>query len=241
MDLYRAHVLVCCGTGCTASQSPLILEKMEQEIAANGLQKEVKVIKTGCFGLCAEGPIMVVYPEGVMYYQVSVDDVPEIVSEHLVKGRYVQRLMTVKTSLPLEQAKNVQESDFFKKQLRVALRNCGSINPEIIEEYIAQDGYLALGRILSEKIPPMDVINVVKKSGLRGRGGGGFPTGMKWEFAARQQSDQKYVCCNADEGDPGAFMDRSVLEGDPHSIVEAMAIAGYAIGASQGYAYVVGD
>ncbi|HAL74701.1 MAG TPA: NADH-quinone oxidoreductase subunit NuoF [Clostridiales bacterium] len=238
MDLYRAHVLVCCGTGCTASQSPLILEKMEQEIAANGLQKEVKVIKTGCFGLCAEGPIMVVYPEGVMYYQVSVDDVPEIVSEHLVKGRYVQRLMTVKTSLPLEQAKNVQESDFFKKQLRVALRNCGSINPEIIEEYIAQDGYLALGRILSEKIPPMDVINVVKKSGLRGRGGGGFPTGMKWEFAARQQSDQKYVCCNADEGDPGAFMDRSVLEGDPHSIVEAMAIAGYAIGASQGYAYV---
>lgn len=238
MDLYRAHVLVCCGTGCTASQSPLIIEKMEQEIVANGLQKEVKVVKTGCFGLCAEGPIMVIYPEGVMYYRVSVDDVQEIVSEHLLKGRYVQRLMTIKTSLPLEQAKNVQESDFFKKQLRVALRNCGSINPELIEEYIAQDGYLALGRILTDKVPPMDVINEVKKSGLRGRGGGGFPTGMKWEFAARQQSDQKYVCCNADEGDPGAFMDRSVLEGDPHSIVEAMAIAGYAIGASQGYAYV---
>jgi len=238
MDLYRAHVLVCCGTGCTASQSPLIIDKMEQEIAANGLQKEVKVVKTGCFGLCAEGPIMVIYPEGVMYYRVSVDDVPEIVTEHLLKGRYVQRLMTIKTSLPLEQAKNVQESDFFKKQLRVALRNCGSINPELIDEYIAQDGYLALGRILSDKIPPLDVINEIKKSGLRGRGGGGFPTGMKWEFAARQQSDQKYVCCNADEGDPGAFMDRSVLEGDPHSIVEAMAIAGYAIGASQGYAYV---
>jgi NADH:ubiquinone oxidoreductase subunit F (NADH-binding)/(2Fe-2S) ferredoxin len=238
MDLYRAHVLVCSGTGCTASQSPLIIEKMEQEIAALGLAKEVKVVKTGCFGLCAEGPIMVVYPEGVMYYRVSVDDVAEIVSEHLLKGRYVQRLMTIKTSLPLEQAKNVQESDFFKKQLRVALRNCGTINPESIEEYIAQDGYQALGKILTEKIPPTDVINEVKKSGLRGRGGGGFPTGLKWEFAARQQSDQKYVCCNADEGDPGAFMDRSVLEGDPHSIVEAMAIAGYAIGASQGYAYV---
>ena len=238
MDLYRAHVLVCSGTGCTASQSPQIIEKMEQEIAANGIQKEVKVVKTGCFGLCAEGPIMVVYPEGVMYYRVSVDDVPEIVAEHLVKGRYVQRLMTIKTSLPLNQAKNVQESDFFKKQLRVALRNCGTINPEIIDEYIAQDGYQALGKILSDKIPPMDIINEVKKSGLRGRGGGGFPTGMKWEFAARQQNEQKYVCCNADEGDPGAFMDRSVLEGDPHSIVEAMAIAGYAIGANQGYAYV---
>ncbi len=238
MDLYRAHVLVCCGTGCTSSQSPRIIEKMEQELAANGLEKEVKVVKTGCFGLCAEGPIMVVYPEGVMYYRVSPDDVAEIVSEHLLKGRYVQRLMTIQTQVPLDQAKNVDESDFFKKQLRVALRNCGVINPEIIDEYIAHDGYQALGKILTEKIPPMDVINTIKKSGLRGRGGGGFPTGMKWEFAAKQQNEQKYVCCNADEGDPGAFMDRSVLEGDPHSIVEAMAIAGYAIGANQGYAYV---
>ncbi|NLK88707.1 MAG: NADH-quinone oxidoreductase subunit NuoF [Clostridiaceae bacterium] len=238
MDLYRAHVLVCSGTGCTASQSPQIVEEMEREIASLGLDREVKVVKTGCFGLCAEGPIVVVYPEGVMYYRVQPADVSEIVSEHLQKGRYVQRLMTIQTDLPADQAKNIQESRFFAKQLRVALRNCGLINPESIDEYIAQDGYLALGRILSEKIPPADVIDTVKKSGLRGRGGGGFPTGLKWEFAANQPNGQKYVCCNADEGDPGAFMDRSVLEGDPHSIVEAMAIAGYAIGASQGYAYV---
>lgn len=238
MNLYRAHVLVCSGTGCTASQSLQIIEKLEQEIAACGLDKEVKVVKTGCFGLCAEGPIMVVYPEGVMYYRVNVDDVAEIVSEHLLKGRHVNRLMSIQASLPTDQAKNVQESNFFKKQLRVALRNCGTVNPESIDEYIAQDGYLALGRILTDKVSPMTVIDTVKRSGLRGRGGGGFPTGMKWEFAARQKSEQKYVCCNADEGDPGAFMDRSVLEGDPHSIVEAMAIAGYAIGATQGYAYV---
>ena len=238
MNLYRAHVLVCSGTGCTASQSLQIIEKLEQEIAACGLDKEVKVVKTGCFGLCAEGPIMVVYPEGVMYYRVNVDDVAEIVSEHLLKGRHVNRLMSIQASLPTDQAKNVQESNFFKKQLRVALRNCGSVNPESIDEYIAQDGYLALGRILTDKVSPMTVVDTVKRSGLRGRGGGGFPTGMKWEFAARQKSEQKYVCCNADEGDPGAFMDRSVLEGDPHSIVEAMAIAGYAIGATQGYAYV---
>ena len=238
MDLYRAHVLVCSGTGCTSSKSPRIIENMEKELAAKGLAKEVKVVKTGCFGLCAEGPIMVVYPEGVMYYRVSPDDVAEIVSEHLLKGRYVQRLMTVQTAVPLDQARNVEESDFFKKQMRVALRNCGLINPELIDEYIAHDGYQALGKILTEKMAPLDVINEVKKSGLRGRGGGGFPTGMKWEFAAKQKNDQKYVCCNADEGDPGAFMDRSVLEGDPHSVVEAMAIAGYAIGANQGYIYV---
>ncbi|MDW7659092.1 MAG: NADH-quinone oxidoreductase subunit NuoF [Bacillota bacterium] len=238
MDLYRAHVLVCCGTGCTSAQSIRIIENMEKELAACGLSKEVKIVKTGCFGLCAEGPIMVVYPEGVMYYRVSPDDVTEIVSEHLLKGRYIERLMTVQTAVPLDQARNVEESDFFKKQLRIALRNCGIINPELIDEYIAHDGYMALGKILSEKITPLDVIDEVKKSGLRGRGGGGFPTGLKWEFAARQQNDQKYVCCNADEGDPGAFMDRSILEGDPHSVVEAMAIAGYAIGADQGYIYV---
>lgn len=238
MDLYRAHVLVCSGTGCTSSKSPRIIEEMEKELAAKGLAKEVKVVKTGCFGLCAEGPIIVVYPEGVMYYQVSPDDVAEIVSEHLLKGRFVHRLMTVKTEIPLELARNVDESVFFQKQLRVALRNCGLIDPESIDEYIAHDGYQALAKILTSKMAPLDVVNEVKKSGLRGRGGGGFPTGMKWEFAAKQKNDQKYVCCNADEGDPGAFMDRSVLEGDPHSIVEAMAIAGYAIGANQGYAYV---
>ena len=238
MDLYRAHVLVCCGTGCTSSQSPRIIENMEKELAAHGLASEVKVVKTGCIGLCAEGPIMVIYPEGVMYYRVSPDDVAEIVSEHLLKGRYVQRLMTVQAAVPLDQARNVEESDFFKKQKRIALRNCGIINPELIDEYIAHDGYQALGKILTEKMAPLDVINEVKKAGLRGRGGGGFPTGMKWEFAAKQKNDQKYVCCNADEGDPGAFMDRSILEGDPHSIVEAMAIAGYAIGANQGYVYV---
>ncbi len=238
MEFYRAHVLVCCGTGCTASQSPQIIEKMDEELKTHGLEKEIKVVKTGCFGLCAEGPIMVVYPEGVMYYHVSVKDVPEIVSEHLLKGRYVQRLMTIGEGTPLERAKNVDESNFFSKQLRVALRNCGVVNPESIDEYIANDGYRALASVLTEKRTPIDIIEELKKAGLRGRGGGGFPTGMKWEFAARQTSDQKYVCCNADEGDPGAFMDRSVLEGDPHSIVEAMAIAGYAIGASQGYAYV---
>ncbi|MDD3867098.1 MAG: NADH-quinone oxidoreductase subunit NuoF [Eubacteriales bacterium] len=238
MDLFRAHVLVCCGTGCTSAQSLKIIDRMEEELTASGLNKEVKVVKTGCFGLCAEGPIMVVYPEGVMYYRVSPDDVREIVTEHLLKGRYVQRLMTVSTSVPLDQARNVDESDFFKKQMRIALRNCGIINPESIDEYIAHDGYQALAHILTEKIKPLDVIDQIKKSGLRGRGGGGFPTGLKWEFAARQTNEQKYVCCNADEGDPGAFMDRSILEGDPHSIVEAMAIAAYAIGANQGYVYV---
>ncbi|MDD4462376.1 MAG: NADH-quinone oxidoreductase subunit NuoF [Eubacteriales bacterium] len=238
MDLFRAHVLVCCGTGCTSAQSLKIIDRMEEELTTSGLNKEVKVVKTGCFGLCAEGPIMVVYPEGVMYYRVSPDDVREIVTEHLLKGRYVQRLMTVSTSVPLDQARNVDESDFFKKQMRIALRNCGIINPESIDEYIAHDGYQALAHILTEKIKPLDVIDQIKKSGLRGRGGGGFPTGLKWEFAARQTNEQKYVCCNADEGDPGAFMDRSILEGDPHSIVEAMAIAAYAIGANQGYVYV---
>ena len=238
MDLYRAHVLVCAGTGCTSAKSPQIMMNFETELLEKGLSKEVKVVKTGCFGLCAEGPIVVVYPEGVMYYRVGPEDVAEIVSEHLLKGRYVKRLMTISTPPPTDKAKNVEESDFFKQQMRVALRNCGSINPELIEEYIGNDGYQALGRILTEKVAPMAVIDEVKRSGLRGRGGAGFPTGMKWEFAAKQTSDQKYVCCNADEGDPGAFMDRSVLEGDPHSVVEAMAIAGYAIGANQGYAYV---
>lgn len=238
MDLYRAHVLVCCGTGCTSSQSPRIISNFEEQLADHKISNEVKVVKTGCFGLCAEGPIVVVYPEGVMYFRVTPEDVSEIVSEHLVKGRFVTRLMTVSHEEKATHAQNVEESDFFKKQLRVALKNCGVINPELIEEYIAHDGYTALGKILTEKIAPLDVVDMIKKSGLRGRGGGGFPTGLKWEFAAKQKNDQKYVCCNADEGDPGAFMDRSILEGDPHAVVEAMAIAAYAIGANQGYVYV---
>ena len=234
--MYRSHVLVCGGTGCTSSGSPRIIEKLEKEIKAQGLADEVGVVKTGCFGLCALGPIMIVYPEGSFYSMVQEDDIPEIVSEHLLKGRVVTRLLydeTTKTDkiLPLN------ETNFYKKQKRVALRNCGVINPEDIEEYIGTGGYEALGTVLTEKTPE-DVIQILLDSGLRGRGGAGFPTGLKWKFAAANDADQKYVCCNADEGDPGAFMDRSVLEGDPHVVLEAMTIAGYAIGASQGYIYV---
>ena len=234
--MYRSHVLVCGGTGCTSSGSQRIRERLEKEIAANGLSEEVGVVKTGCFGLCALGPIMIVYPEGTFYSMVQEEDIPEIVSEHLLKGRVVTRLLydeTTKTDkiIPLN------ETNFYKKQHRVALRNCGVINPENIEEYIGTGGYEALGIVLTEKTPE-DVIQILLDSGLRGRGGAGFPTGLKWKFAAANEADQKYVCCNADEGDPGAFMDRSILEGDPHAVLEAMAIAGYAIGASQGYIYV---
>ena len=234
--MYRSHVLVCGGTGCTSSGSQRIRDRLEKEIAANGLSEEVGVVKTGCFGLCALGPVMIVYPEGTFYSMVQEEDIPEIVSEHLLKGRVVTRLLydeTTKTDriIPLN------ETDFYKKQHRVALRNCGVINPENIEEYIGTGGYEALGIVLTEK-KPKDVIRILLDSGLRGRGGAGFPTGLKWKFAAANEADQKYVCCNADEGDPGAFMDRSILEGDPHAVLEAMAIAGYAIGASQGYIYV---
>lgn len=234
--MYRSHVLVCGGTGCTSSGSQRIRDRLEKEIAANGLSEEVGVVKTGCFGLCALGPIMIVYPEGTFYSMVQEDDIPEIVSEHLLKGRVVTRLLydeTTKTDkiIPLN------ETNFYKKQHRVALRNCGVINPENIEEYIGTGGYEALGIVLTEKTPE-DVIQILLDSGLRGRGGAGFPTGLKWKFAAANEADQKYVCCNADEGDPGAFMDRSILEGAPHAVLEAMAIAGYAIGASQGYIYV---
>ncbi len=237
MEIFRAHVLVCCGTGCTSSKSTQILEKFETSLAKQSLEKEVKVVKTGCFGLCAEGPIVVVYPEGVMYFRVTPEDVEEIVNEHLLKGRFVKRLMVSETEKQADQSSNVEGTSFFKKQLRIALRNCGIINPEVIEEYIAQDGYQALGKALTQ-MKPEEVIREVKLSGLRGRGGGGFPTGNKWEFAAKQVNEQKYVCCNADEGDPGAFMDRSILEGDPHSLIEAMAIAAYAIGSNMGYVYV---
>lgn len=234
--MYRSHVLVCGGTGCTSSGSQRIIDRLEKEIAAQGLSEEVGVVKTGCFGLCALGPIMIVYPEGTFYSMVQEDDIPEIVAEHLLKGRVVTRLLYEETT-KTDKITPLNETDFYKKQHRVALRNCGVINPEDIEEYIGTGGYEALGIVLTEK-KPEDVIQILLDSGLRGRGGAGFPTGLKWKFAAANGADQKYVCCNADEGDPGAFMDRSILEGDPHAVLEAMAIAGYAIGASQGYIYV---
>ena len=235
--MYRSNVLVCGGTGCTSSHSEQIIERLKEEIKAQGLESEVNVIRTGCFGLCALGPIMVVYPEGAFYSRVTPEDVPEIVSEHLLKGRIVKRLLYQETVVDDNTTKSLNETTFYAKQMRIALRNCGVINPEVIDEYIAQDGYAALGKVLTE-MTPQEVIDLVLASGLRGRGGAGFPTGRKWQFARNNDAPQKYACCNADEGDPGAFMDRSVLEGDPHSVLEAMAIAGYAIGANQGYIYI---
>ena len=234
--MYRSHVLVCGGTGCTSSHSAEIIAEFEKEIAEKGLADEIKVIRTGCFGLCALGPIVVVYPEGAFYSQIKVEDVSEIVDEHLIKGRIVKHLLYDDT-VAGDTVKSLNETQFYKKQKRVALRNCGVIDPENINEYIAMDGYQALAKCLTEYTPD-EVIQIVKDSGLRGRGGGGFPTGLKWSFTRKNQADQKYVVCNADEGDPGAFMDRSVLEGDPHCIVEAMAICGYATGATEGYIYV---
>ena len=234
--MYRSTVLICGGTGCTSSGCQRIITALEKELVHFGLEKEVKVIKTGCFGLCALGPIMVVYPEGAFYSMVKVEDIPEIVEEHLLKGRVVKHLLYSET-VQEDTIKSLDQTNFYRKQKRVALRNCGVINPEDINEYIAYDGYQALGKVLTEMTPD-DVIQVIKDSGLRGRGGGGFPTGLKWSFAKASQADQKYVACNADEGDPGAFMDRSVLEGDPHVVLEAMAIAGYAIGASRGFIYI---
>ncbi len=231
--MYRSHVLVCGGTGCTSSGSAKVIDALKAEIEKNGLSEEIQVIKTGCFGLCAVGPIMIVYPEGSFYSGVTADDMPEIVTEHLLKGRPVKRLL-YKETVTEDMIKSLNHTPFYSKQKRVALRNCGVINPENIDEYIAYDGYEALGKCLTEYTPEQ-VIQIVKDSGLRGRGGAGFLTGLKWQFAAANQADQKYVCCNADEGDPGAFMDRSVLEGDPHSVIEAMAIAGYAIGATRLY------
>ena len=235
--MYRSHVLVCGGTGCTSSGSNQIIEKMQAEIEKNGLQDEVCVVQTGCHGLCALGPIVIVYPEATFYSMVTVDDVEELVSEHLLKGRIVNRLVYDETVADDGTVQSLNETDFYKKQHRIALRNCGVINPEKIDEYIGTGGYEALGKVLTE-MKPEDVIQTLLDSGLRGRGGGGFPTGLKWKFAMQNEADQKYVCCNADEGDPGAFMDRSVLEGDPHVVLEAMAIAGYTIGANQGYIYV---
>lgn len=236
MDLFRAHVLVCGGTGCSSSGSAELIKRFEEQIAKNGLDKEVKVVRTGCFGLCEAGPVVIVYPEGTFYSRIKVDDVDEIVSEHLLKGRIVQHLI-YKEKADEEQHSTLENIDFYRPQLRLALRNCGRIDPENIDEYIAFDGYRALGKALTE-MTPQQVIDEVLKSGLRGRGGAGFPTGKKWQFAAASKADQKYMVCNADEGDPGAFMDRSVLEGDPHAVLEAMAIGGYAIGACVGYIYV---
>jgi len=234
--MYRSHVLVCGGTGCTSSGSQQIMEALTAELEKKGLQNEISVVQTGCHGLCALGPIMIVYPDASFYSMVKVEDIPEIVEEHLLKGRVVTRLLYQET-VTSSGVKALIDTDFYKKQHRIALRNCGVINPELIEEYIGTGGYQALGTVLTEMAPD-DVIQVLLDSGLRGRGGGGFPTGLKWKLARQNDADQKYVCCNADEGDPGAFMDRSVLEGDPHALIEAMIIAGYAIGATQGYVYV---
>lgn len=232
----RMHIMVCGGTGCTSSNSMKIIAGLEELIRINRLQDDVKVVKTGCFGLCAEGPIVMIYPDHIMYTLVQPEDVNEIFDSHVKNGKPVKRLLA--GDKETEKIENALENvDFFSRQMRIALRNCGTINPEEIDEYIARGGYLALEKVLTE-MEPEDVIDTIKDSQLRGRGGGGFPTGVKWSFAAAQQVAQKYVCCNADEGDPGAFMDRSVLEGDPHSVIEAMAIAGYAIGANQGYVYV---
>ncbi len=237
MEYYRSQVLICTGTGCSSSNSPAIIKRFEECIRNAGLENEIKVVRTGCFGLCENGPICIVYPEGAFYSHIKVDDVERIVSEHLVKGRVVADLLYKKSVTEDGKIRSLEEIDFYKKQKRVALRNCGVIDPENINEYIAFDGYKALAKAL-RGMSRDDVIDVILKSGLRGRGGAGFPTGLKWKFAKAPESDVKYVCCNADEGDPGAFMDRSVLEGDPHSVLEAMAIAGYAIGSQQGYIYV---
>ncbi len=236
MEFYRSQVLICGGTGCTSSGSNDICDAFKSELAAKGLEKEVEVVKTGCFGLCELGPVVIVYPEGAFYSNVTVEDVKELVEEHLLKGRIVKRLV-YHDAIEDDKIKSLNKVGFYAKQERIALRNCGVIDPENIDEYLAFDGYKALEKVLTQ-MAPLDVINEMKKSGLRGRGGGGFPTGMKWEFAYKQNNPQKYIICNADEGDPGAFMDRSVLEGDPHSVLEAMAIGGYAIGANQGYIYV---
>ncbi len=234
---FKRRIHVCGGTGCTSSGSPKLITRLEAEIKAAGLENEVEIVKTGCFGLCALGPIVIVHPENSFYSRVSEDDIPRIVNEHLKGGTPVKELLYEETTKSPDHILPLEETGFYKKQHRVALRNCGEISPEHIEEYIARDGYQALYKVLTS-MSSEDVIKTMLDSGLRGRGGAGFPTGLKWKFAAANKADQKYVCCNADEGDPGAFMDRSVLEGDPHVVLEAMAIAGYAIGATQGYIYV---
>ncbi|NLF35236.1 MAG: NADH-quinone oxidoreductase subunit F, partial [Clostridiales bacterium] len=238
MNFVRSHILVCTGTGCSSSNSLQIIENFEKELVAHGLEKEAAVVKTGCFGLCAMGPVVLVYPEGAFYTNVTPTDVSEIVSEHIGKGRIVQRLLH-KEGPHAGYITSLNDTSFYKNQMRIALRNCGVIDPESIDEYIGTGGYTALGRALTEQTP-QQIIDIIKASGLRGRGGAGFSAGQKWQFTADAESPDgvKFVCCNADEGDPGAFMDRSVLEGDPHAVVEAMVIAGYAVNAHQGYIYI---
>ena len=234
--MYKSHVLVCGGTGCTSNGSAKIREELARQLKANHLEEDVQIVETGCFGLCAVGPVVIVYPEAAFYSGVHEDDVTDIVQEHLINGRLVTRLLhTERAGEP--PVKALTDTEFYRRQTRVALRNCGVIDPENIDEYIARDGYAALIKCLTE-YEPQQVIDMVKASGLRGRGGAGFPTGMKWQFVKNAVGDVKYVCCNADEGDPGAFMDRSVLEGDPHAVIEAMTIAAYTVGGTQGYIYV---
>ena len=236
--MYRANVLCCAGTGCTASNSAKIFDNFNECLRKYGLEQEVKVVKTGCFGLCQKGPIVAIYPDKVFYCHVKPEDVERIVSEHLYKGRVVKELELSDEDLQThEKILDIDKIKFYEKQQRIALRNCGKINPEDISEYIAMDGYQALGNVLTT-MTPQDVIDVMKKSGLRGRGGAGFPTGVKWQFEKDQPGDEKYVICNADEGDPGAFMDRSILEGDPNAVLEGMAIMAYAVGAHVGYIYI---
>ncbi|OHD25149.1 MAG: NADH dehydrogenase [Spirochaetes bacterium GWD1_27_9] len=233
---FTKEILVCAGTGCVSSESPKIVENLEKELKEKGFSDKIQVIKTGCFGFCEKGPIVLVHPDNVFYVEVKPEDAKEIVEEHIVKGNKIDRLLYEEPLVKKRVAKH-SEMSFYKKQMRIALRNCGLINPENIEEYIATEGYQALGKCLTQ-LKPEDVIEIIKKSGLRGRGGGGFPTGLKWEATRKNAADEKFIICNADEGDPGAFMDRSVLEGDPCSVIESMTIAGYAIGAHYGYIYI---
>ncbi|MFP4472007.1 MAG: NAD(P)H-dependent oxidoreductase subunit E, partial [Bacteroidales bacterium] len=232
----KMHLLVCGGTGCRASEGEAIQTNLEREIKANGLENEAKVVNTGCFGFCEKGPIVKVHPDNTFYVEVKPEDAGEIVKEHVLKGRRVERLLYTDPKKK-EHIPDSKHMGFYRKQIRIALRNCGFIDPENIDEYLARDGYEALGKVLGE-MTAEETIQIIKDSGLRGRGGGGFPTGLKWEITRKSEAVQKYVVCNADEGDPGAFMDRSILEGDPHAVLEAMAICGYAIGATKGLIYI---
>lgn len=236
MARYRSHIMVCGGTGCVSAQAEDIIKSLKTELKNHGYDNEIKVVKTGCFGFCGQGPIVKIHPENCFYVKVKPEDAKEIVAEHIVKGRRVERLLYEEPMLK-EKLDESSKMNFYKKQYRIALRNCGLINPEDVNEYIAFNGYEALGKVLTE-MQSEDVLKVLKDSGLRGRGGGGFPTGLKWELTAKQPGDEKYIMCNADEGDPGAFMDRSILEGDPHTVLEAMAIGGYATGANHGIIYI---
>ncbi len=236
MARYRSHIMVCGGTGCVSADAEAIIDSLKSELKNHGYDNEIKVVKTGCFGFCGQGPIVKIHPENVFYVKVKPADAAEIIAEHIVKGRRVERLLYEEPQLK-EKLDESSKMNFYKKQYRIALRNCGLINPEDVNEYIAFNGYEALGKVLTE-MKPTDVLSLLKDSGLRGRGGGGFPTGLKWELTAKQPGEEKYIMCNADEGDPGAFMDRSILEGDPHSVLEAMAIGGYATGANTGIIYI---